>query len=75
MSSTQNEEVPFFKRTFLGIQYWIYALILIILIVWWAHRSGYFSGFTTGEKGTTSFAQKSQLQPITITPVETRLPM
>lgn len=74
-NSSQEEQVPFFSRTLFGIQYWIYALVIIILLIWWAHHAGYFRGFETGETmETTSFAHKTNLQPVVVSPVESRIP-
>jgi hypothetical protein len=75
MSTVQEEQVPFWRRTFFGIQYWLIAIILLIIIIWLVHRQGFFAGLGLGEAKTTSFVDKASLQPVVVTPVETRLKM
>ena len=72
----QEEHQSFWKRTLIGIPFWILALVLLILVLYWAYKQDYFTslGFTPAPKSNVSFAQKGMLNPISpVSPVETRL--
>lgn len=76
-SDIQNyeEHQSFWKKTLIGIPYWLIALIIIIIILYWAYKQGYFNSLgLSNNKSNVSFAQKDILNPAaTISPVETKL--
>lgn len=72
----QEERYPFWNRTLIGIPFWLLALALAALILYWAYKQEAFSqlGFTpTPRSGSMSFSQKGLLDAPTISPVETRM--
>ena len=75
-SNQEEQHQSFWKRTFIGIPYWLLALVLLILILYWAYKQDMFSSFGLNPtpKSNVSFANKSILNPSTpISPAEARL--
>ena len=73
-TNNQEEHQSFWKRTLIGIPFWLLALVLLILIVYWSYKQEYFApmGFNS-PRGNVAFAQNDLLAVPTITPVDTRL--
>lgn len=65
----QEEQPNFWKRTLIGIPYWLIALILILLIIYWIYKQGHLTslGIQESPKGSYSL-NKAYTNVPTITP-------
>jgi hypothetical protein len=75
-SNTKQEETSFWKRTLIGIPYWLIILILLILIVYYAYKKEYFAsmGLSEAQNSNYSLSNRGLLNVPTVTPVEARFP-
>ena len=70
-----EEQTTFWKRTLIGIPYWLIALVIIIIIIYWAYKQNFFTSMgMSSSKSNMSFAEQNMLKQPEITPVESRLP-
>ncbi|AYV83597.1 MAG: hypothetical protein Hyperionvirus9_14 [Hyperionvirus sp.] len=83
MGNAQNsdtvyqEEQSFWNRTSLGIVNWLWALIILIIIICWAYKGKWLSGsgadWGSKKTGTVYFSDRGLMKAPTISPVEARL--
>jgi hypothetical protein len=75
LEQEQEHEQSFWKRTLIGIPFWLLALILVIVLLYLAYKQDYFASWGLGDthrKGNVVL-QREMLSAPKVSPVENRL--
>lgn len=75
-SETENyEETSFWNKTIIGIPVWLIILVIIIIIIYLIFKAGSFSSNSHANPSNVSFANKTALAPVQVTPVSEAVPV